>query len=86
MEMDEFPFNLMRLRKKDNLDCDRGFSCFQSSFKLAEEAEGSRFSKRWTKAILVERLSLLYVDQDFSRWMLEGLKVGHQRVSTVVGK
>ncbi len=42
IEMDEFPFNLMRLRKKDNRDSVLDFSFFHSVAGGIEDAAGSR--------------------------------------------
>jgi hypothetical protein len=47
--MEEFPFSLIRLRKKDNRDSALGFSFFQSSTDLVE---GKRFSKRCTNPMV----------------------------------
>lgn len=46
IDMEEFPFNRIRLRKKDNFDWERGFSCFQSSVAGSEGMAGKRFSRR----------------------------------------
>jgi hypothetical protein len=52
IDMDEFPFNLMRLRKKDSRESALGFSSFQSAAWGAEETEGRRLYSRCTKPIM----------------------------------
>lgn len=52
IDIDEFPFSLMRLRKKDNLERVFGFSFFQSSAGGVVETEGRRLYNRCTKPIL----------------------------------
>jgi hypothetical protein len=46
IDMDEFPFNLMRLRKNDNFGSARAFSFFHSSVVGARGAEGVFFQSR----------------------------------------
>jgi hypothetical protein len=52
IDMDEFPFNLMRLRKNDNRESVLGFSFFQSSAVSGEETEGRRLYSRCTNPIV----------------------------------
>ena len=52
IDMDEFPFSRMRLRKNDNLESPLGFSLFQSTSGGVEETAGIRLYSRCTKPIM----------------------------------
>ena len=72
IDMDEFPFNLMRLLKKDNRDSVLGFSSFHSAALGVQEIEGRRLYSRCAKSMvkdfpagrrrLVARLWNFYLD------------------------
>lgn len=52
IDMDEFPFSLIRLRKKESLGSVLDFSFFHSSAAGAVEIAGRRLTSRCTKPIL----------------------------------
>jgi hypothetical protein len=57
IEMDELPFNLMRLLKKDNRESVLGFSSFQSADAGGADVAGRRLYSRCTKPMVSKLLA-----------------------------
>jgi hypothetical protein len=78
MEMDELPFNRIRLRKKDNLDVDL---VDFSSDEGAGVVYGMLLTSRWTKPELFEYFSLMALDCGESLAPgLQGLSAGRHEL------
>lgn len=80
IEIEELPFNRIRLRKKDNLEADFG------DFSSSEEAGvvyGMLLTSRWTKPELFEYFSLMAID--CGEISLRGFRVYQQVVMSPIG-
>lgn len=55
IDMEEFPFSLIRLRKNDSLGSVLGFSFFQSAGSGTDESEGRRLTRRCTNPMIINR-------------------------------